>query len=199
VPLVDDFFRELDAHRGAPPQTKIRLRIIGSSALMLQTDYERGTKDSDVLETNDLTSPVKQRILELGGAGSELHTRHRLYIELVSSGIPFLPQVPVYHRLAALNALLRCFELVALVVIDVVVAMLKRFHANDRGDIEAMVKRDIVPHERLLSRFRAAVDHFSCDARADDLPRYVKNLHVVERDFLTVAESEVELPEWIGG
>jgi hypothetical protein len=82
-------------------------------------------------------------------------------------------------------------------VVDVVVAKLKRFHANDRSDIEAMVERDLVHHEALLARFRSAVDSYAADARADDLPRYVKNLHVVERDFLGVGETEIELPGWI--
>ena len=40
---------------GTASSAKVRLRVIGSSALMLQTDYARGTKDSDVLETADLT------------------------------------------------------------------------------------------------------------------------------------------------
>jgi hypothetical protein len=137
VPLVDEFFEELDARWGAQPGARIRLRIIGSSALMLRTNYERGTKDSDVLETNDLTRDVKTRMLDLAGPDSDLHIRHRLYIDFVPNGIPFLPHVPVYHKNTEINAKLRCFELEVLDVVDVVVAKLKRFHANDqrhRGD-----------------------------------------------------------------
>jgi len=196
VPLVDDLFRDLDARWGTPPPAKIRLRIIGSSALMLQTDYERGTADSDVLETGDLSVGIKKRMLDLAGEGTTLHQRHRIYIQIVPSGIPFLPQVALYHPLAALNAELRNFDLEVLDVVDVVVAKLKRFHAADRGDIDAMVKEGLVPHERLVARFRAAVDYFSGDARASDLPKYVTNLHVVERDYLGAAETDVELPEW---
>lgn len=195
--LVDDFFEELDSRWGAQPGARIRLRIIGSSALMLRTNYERGTKDSDVLETNDLTDDVKKRMLDLAGPNSDLHTRHRLYIDFVANGIPFLPHAPLYHKNTEINAKLRCFELEVLDVVDVVVAKLKRFHANDRSDIEAMVERDLVHHGALLARFRSAVDSYAADGRADDLPRYVKNLHVVERDFLGVGETEIELPEWI--
>jgi hypothetical protein len=197
VPTVDEFFKELDARWGEAPPAKIRLRIIGSSALMLQTNYERGTKDSDVLETHDLTANVKKRMLDLGGLGSNLHTRHRLFIDFVRNAVPFLPQVPIYHAKADLNSQLHCFELEVLDVVDVVVAKVKRFHANDRSDIEAMVERDLVPHSALVERFRAAVDIFACDARADDLPRYVRHLDVVERDFLGVEETEIELPRWI--
>ena len=52
---VDDFFRELDGLWTSLPEERIRLPIIGSAALMLQVDYARGTKDSDILETAALT------------------------------------------------------------------------------------------------------------------------------------------------
>lgn len=32
------------------------------------------------------------------------------------------------------------------------------------------------------------------DARAPDVPRYLKNLHKVERDILGVTPSDIELP-----
>jgi hypothetical protein len=60
-----------------------------------------------------------------------------------------------------------------------------------------MIDRNLVLPARLVSRFRAAVDLFSGDARAEDLPRYVRNLHRVERDMLGVPETEIELPDWI--
>ena len=50
--------------------------------------------------------------------------------------------------------------------------------ANDRQDIDAMAKRGLVDHEHLVQRFMAAVDFFSMDARTEDLPGYVKNLHM---------------------
>lgn len=171
MPLLHDFFREIDARWNGPPGTRVRLRILGSSALILQTDYERGTKDSDVLETHDVTADVKKRLLDLAGAGTDLHTRHRIYLDVVPNGIPFLPRRAVYHGLTDLNATLRHLALEVLDVVDVVVAKLKRFHANDRSDIAAMVDLDLVPHEQLVSRFREAADSFAGDARVEELPR----------------------------
>ncbi|MBO6940118.1 MAG: hypothetical protein JJ863_34420 [Deltaproteobacteria bacterium] len=77
------------------------LRIIGSTALMLQTDYERGTKDSDVLETAELDGATKERLLLLAGKGTVLAQRWRLYLDIVDNGLPFLPQTPNWHRLAS--------------------------------------------------------------------------------------------------
>jgi hypothetical protein len=111
--------------------------------------------------------------------------------------LPFLPAPPLWHALVELNASLEAFEVEVLDVIDLVVSKLKRFHANDRGDVQAMIDRELVPHDRLVARFCAAVDAFSMDARAEDLPRYVRNLHQVERDMFGVPATKIELPDWI--
>jgi hypothetical protein len=60
-----------------------------------------------------------------------------------------------------------------------------------------MIDRGLVPHHDLVARFQQAVDRFSADARAEDLPRYVTSFHQVERDMLGVAETVIDLPDWI--
>jgi hypothetical protein len=102
-----------------------------------------------------------------------------------------------WHPVIELNGTLHVFAVEELDVVDVVVTKLKRFHADDQSDVQAMVDRDLVPHALLVDRFRSAADLFGCDARADELPRYVRNLHRVERDLFGVAESEIELPAWV--
>jgi hypothetical protein len=196
VQLISDFFFEIDAQW--PRQAaKVRLSIIGCSALMLQGDYERGTKDSDVFETIDLTAETKRQLVAIAGSGTDLHRRRNMYIDIVANGVPFLPHVPVWHPVPHLNDTLQRLELVVLDIVDVVVSKLKRFNANDQSDIDAMIERGLVSHDRLVERFRATIDEFSGDARAEELPRYCANLHRVERDMVGVSESEIELPSWI--
>ncbi len=194
---ISDFFMEIDRYWPHEPSNKVRLSIIGCSALLLQTNYDRGTKDSDVFETMDLTDDTKQRLIAIAGVGTALHKRRNLYIDIVANGVPFLPHVPVWHALHGLNKTLQRLEVVALDIVDVVVSKLKRFSANDQYDIDAMIERDLVSHDRLIERFRSAVDEFSGDARAADLPKYVAHLHRVERDMLGIADSEIPLPSWI--
>lgn len=69
--VIRDFFVELDRlwPRPAVPERMVRLSLIGSCALMLQASYERGTKDSDVLETTGLTGEVRQQLNAVAGAG----------------------------------------------------------------------------------------------------------------------------------
>lgn len=45
---IKDRFVEIDRQWPREPARKIRLSFIGCGALMLQANYERGTKDSDV-------------------------------------------------------------------------------------------------------------------------------------------------------
>jgi hypothetical protein len=55
---IERFFRDLDA-AWKDPGERILFQVIGSTALMLQFDYERLTNDSDVIETAQFTGPVK--------------------------------------------------------------------------------------------------------------------------------------------
>jgi hypothetical protein len=191
------FLLDIDQAWDRPAAARIPLQVIGSTALMLLAEYERGTKDSDILKATRLTEPIQQRLLELAGPGSRLHRKHRLYLDFVAPGITFLPRPPRFHPVPDLETALRHFDVQALDVVDTVVGKLKRFAANDLSDIQAMVDLDLVDHAQLLERFRSAVEGYSMDARAEDLRIYLRNLNRVERDFLGVKESRIDLPEWM--
>jgi hypothetical protein len=119
---VKDFFSEIDQQwpHGAP--NKVRLHVIGSGALMLQTNYQRGTNDSDILAMTDLAAETQQHLRQLAGVNSELAARRRMYIDIVANGIPFLPHPPTWHAIDELNRTLTRLEIFALDVVDVVVA-----------------------------------------------------------------------------
>lgn len=194
---IRNLILELDRLWPAQGGEKVFLRIIGSAALMLQAPYERATKDGDILEIDPITPEIKNHLLRLAGRDSSLHKKHRVYLELVSPGFPFLPRSPQFHPVQDLNESVDHFTVEILDVVDVVVSKLARFHADDARDIEAMINLERFDHSRLLERFTSAVDGFSGDARAMDLPRYIKNFHRVERDWFQVPETTFELPSWI--
>jgi hypothetical protein len=195
--MIEAFIRELDHELPSARDDKLELKVIGSSALFLQCDYDRGTKDSDILETTLLKEGARDQLLTLAGQGTALHQRHKLYLEFVPQGLPFLPQQPCWNVLTELNSTLVRLRLSALDIVDVVVSKLKRFNANDRQDIEAMIERELAPHDRVVARFREAIDFNSMSSMADDFPVYVRNLNQVERDAYLVAETKIELPGWI--
>ncbi len=195
--LVREFMIDLDRRWPGHTTNKLRLHIIGSTALMLQADYVRGTKDSDVLETADLDPSTRRNLVQLAGPGTDLHRRHRMYMEIVPAGLPLLPQRPRWSALGELNVQLASLSLEALSIVDVVISKLRRFHGDDQRDISAMVDRDLVLHCEFVDRFKLAVDYHLLDARAHDLPKVVANFHRVERDFFGVPETAIDLPHWL--
>jgi hypothetical protein len=144
-----------------------------------------------------LDAETRARLEATGGQKSKLHARHKLYIDIVSGGLPFLARSPRWLEVPDLNSGLANFHVQVLDVVDVVVSKLKRFHAYDLQDIDAMVERGLVDHRLLVERFREAVDGYLLDARAEDLPKYVANLHQVERDLFGVTATVIELPNWL--
>jgi hypothetical protein len=195
---IERLFREVDRLWGSARSKKIPLKVIGSGALFLQTTYSRSTKDGDVLETLEVTAELKKRLLALAGKNTLVHEQTGLYLDVVINGLPFLPHGPSFHPQARINAGLRHFSIEALDVTDVVVSKLKRFNKYDAEDVRAMADRGLIAHDKLIDRFNAAVDRFSMDSRADDLPRIIANLNRVERDMLRVKESKIDLPDWMG-
>jgi hypothetical protein len=192
---IDPFLLDLDAQwpTGGP---KIPLKVIGSTALMLQTDHVRGTKDSDVLGVDPVQGQVAEDLIALAGEHTRFHRKHQVYLDVVNSGLPFLPHPLVWHPVDRLDALLRNFEILVLDVTDVVVSKLKRFHENDKNDIQAMIDRELIDHAHLVDRFHSAAEVFSGDARASQVLLYAQNLNWVEREYLAVPETRYELPPW---
>ncbi len=81
-------------------------------------------------------------------------------------------------------------------VVDVVISKLKRFSVSDQGDIEEMANLGVVDPVVVLERFKIALDANSMSAVADDYPKIVENFHAVQRDWLYVDESDIDLPRW---
>jgi len=119
-----------------------------------------------------------------------------MYVDIARRGIVFRRQSPVYIPLEQVNRKLVHFEVSAMSIVDVVVGKLARFNANDRSDIDAMVKLDLIAHPDVVSCFREAVD-LKMDLTGDESAKCVKNMHTVERDMLDVAETEFDEPSWL--
>ena len=193
---IEHFLRDIDGRWSLPLAAPVTLRVLGSTALLLQTDYGRGTKDSDVLETPEITPEVSAALLALGGKGTDLHVRHRMYLEILASAFPFLPAVPVW-KFIPLEPPFTHFRIEALDVTDVCVAKLARFHRTDGDDIAAMVERGLVDPDRFVVRFRSAAERWFFDARGEELPRIIRNFHRLQRDEFGVDETEIDLPDWL--
>ncbi len=183
---IEDFFSELDERWPDVEDPPITLNVIGSTALFLQTRYQRGTKDSDVIETDQLDALVCEQLRVLAGPNSTLHLRHRIYLDVVREGIPLLPPEPLWHPY---DLQLDSFTIQVLDIADVVVSKLKRFNINDRDDVRAMIDADRVEHERVVERFKEVIERYRFDGRAQHLERMAERLNQAERDWFLVDET----------
>lgn len=192
----ETFLQDLDrlyAHQKPAGATKVGLRILGSVALMIQTDYVRGTKDGDVLESVLINQTLKQALLGLGGKGTALANRNGIYLDFVASGILFLPHASVFYPLLELSAALSCFNIEVMDITDACVTKLKRFNGNDQADLAAMVRLGKLDHAPFLGRFLSAIDHCRGQAFSDDYPKIVERFHQVERDVFLMPETHIDL------
>jgi hypothetical protein len=159
---------------------------------MLQTSYDRGTKDGDVLESKDGPAAIKEQLIALAGKNTDIHRQFRVHIDVVLRALLFLPQQPLFHPRPDLP--LKNFRIEVLDIVDITVSKLIRYSNEDANDIRAMADMKLLDHARLVARFNAAAERFSLDARAPDVPDFLKNLHTVERDILALPPSHIELP-----
>lgn len=188
---IEALLRAVDSRwRPIEPERRVTLKLIGQTALYLQCDYERGTKDGDVLETDELTKPIQDQLRNLAGRGSRMAIQHGMYIDVVACSIPLLPAVPTWHHYPMR---LRHFDVQVLDAADVLVSKLIRYSGPDRDDVRAMVDGGHVEHGRLRARFELVVARYMFDGRADLLPTMVDRFHEIERDLFGVDESTIDL------
>lgn len=195
--MIEAFFRELDQDWKATGHEPIGLHLFGSAALMLQMDYVRGTKDADIFEIEPIPKPIAKQLEELAGKDSRLFKRHGMYIQIVQSGVPFLPPRPLFHEQSELGHQLDHFKIKVMDLVDIVISKLKPFRPTDLDDIRAVIEAERLDVTKLLERFHLAKEQWLLGSRAGDLKRIVQNLHVIQRDYLFVTETPIALPDWL--
>lgn len=195
--MIEDFLKDIDSKWKRKERPPLPFKVIGGASLVLQYDYSRPTKDTDLIEVKELTEDIKKRLKRIAGKDSLLHRKHRLYIDIVNRALPFLPPNPMFYPLIELNKELVNFRVEALDVVDVLVSKMTRFSSTDVDDFKAMIDLGVVDPVRLEKRFMEAFEAWTFEARAEKLPKIIENLHFVQRDMLLVEESMLSLPRWM--
>lgn len=191
--MIKEFFLDLDRNWKTEGSEPILLRVLGSTSLFLQCDYERGTKDSDILEIHEIDKEIFEKLKKLAGKDTRLAVKHGIYLDVVSPGLAFLPPKSLWKSFEKLTN----FHIELLEVVDVVVSKLRRFNTNDIKDIKEMTDRNLVDPTQLVHQFELAKEQWLLGSRAHELPKIIENLHTVQRDFLLTEETPVELPDWL--
>ena len=172
--------------------------MVGSAALHLQCSYQSRTKDGDILELCNITSLIRNKLESIAGRESLIQKKHRMYLDFVKRALLFMPAQAKFNTSISVNSHLVNFKLEALDVTDVVISKLAPFRSKDVDDIKAMIDLELIDPKVLLERFLLAKEQFLLGSRSNHLENIIENLHRVQRDFLHVSESIIELPDWIG-
>jgi len=186
--MFEDFLDDLDDKWTEMSGSHLELKVLGSTALFLQTGYERGTKDSDIIKTHQMSKELCDLLDELAGKGSPLHQKHRVYLDIVGPNVPMLPREPIWQPYTGVR--LRNFRVSVLDIADVLVSKLKRFHGDDQDDIQAMIDNKALTHEHMLERFFLVIDRYRHDGQSRHLPKMAQRFNDIERDGFLVDETD---------
>lgn len=195
--MIESFLKDMDRVWKKKEEPPLPLKVIGGSSLILQYNYGRPTKDTDIIEVKELTDEIKKKLKRLAGKDSHLCKKHHLYIDIVFRALPFLPPEPIFYPLPRLNKELVNFRVEVLDVVDVLISKLTRFSANDVDDFKAMIDMGVVDPAKLEERFKEAFQVWIFEARGEKLHKMIEKLHLVQRDMLLVEESRIDLPRWL--
>lgn len=193
--MINEFFQNIDRDWQPSGCEPIDLHIIGSTALFLKTDYDRETKDSDILQLSADKSETMSSLKILAGKGTELARKHGLYLDIVPAHVLFLPLQPDYEICTALSKI-QNFKIFVLDVHDVVVSKLLPYRTQDREDIIWLADHQLIMPSQLADRFKLAIDNLNPE-KTHHATSCIENLHEVQREILRVAETEIILPTWL--
>jgi|SRR5215467_3982004 len=122
------FFTELDSQLMKP----VQLHCLGGFVVTMVYGLPRPTEDVDFLST--VPSDQVQNVLELGGRGSALHKKHRVYLHEILGGN--LPENYEDRLTEMFPSLYRKLGLFALDPYDLALSKLERNIQRDRDDIK---------------------------------------------------------------
>jgi hypothetical protein len=139
------FFDELDRLLGEP----VALHCFGGFVLIHAYGVARTTNDVDFISL--VPSPMRNKLSDLAGEGSNLHKHHKIYLDPV--GIAMAP-CECERRLKPLfPGVWTNIELYALEAHDLALAKLQRNAERDRDDILRLARAGHLDRETLHNRY----------------------------------------------
>jgi hypothetical protein len=141
------------------------IHCLGSFVVSELYGLERPTADIDILEATKGTDPAT--LARLAGKGSELHTRHRIYLDVVT--VATVPEHYESRLLDLLPARFRHLHLKAFEPHDLVLAKLERNLDRDREDLGRLAMRRGLDIQVLQERYAAELRPWLARPEREDL------------------------------
>jgi hypothetical protein len=129
---LEFFFREID---GALSES-VQLHCIGGFALTVLYDLERPTADIDVLPIGSRST--FEYLMKLAGAGSALHKKHKIYLQVV--GVATVPLNYDDRLIELFPGTFKHLCLFALDPYDLALSKIERNTQRDRDDVKHLAR-----------------------------------------------------------
>lgn len=141
----NSFFRDLGELLSNP----VRLHCFGGFAVIHAYGVARTTNDCDFVSLIPYT--LQKRISDLGGEGSELHKRYRVYLDPVS--VATVPESYESRLVPLFPGLWERVELFALEAHDLALTKLERNFERDRDDVQRLASAGHLRPDILRERY----------------------------------------------
>lgn len=128
----NSFFAEIDAALSEP----VELHCIGGFAMTTLYALDRSTADVDVLPIGSRS--INQYLLELAGAGSTLHKKHKIHLQVV--GVATVPLNYDDRLREMFPGNFKNLHLFALDPYDLALSKIERNTQRDRDDVKHLAR-----------------------------------------------------------
>jgi hypothetical protein len=142
------FLRELDALVGEPTE----LHCLGGFVIVGLHDSARVTADVDVVEVR---GAAPARLTAIAGKGSDLHRRHKVYLDIVT--VASYPENYEQRLVPLFPVEFEHLRLMAFEVHDLVLAKLARNIDRDREDLRRLASHPGLDPDLLARRYHEEV------------------------------------------
>ncbi len=155
------FFDDLDEALTEP----VALHCFGGFVLIHAYGVARTTNDIDFISL--VPSPMRRTLSELGGKGSELHKKHRIYLDPVT--VATAPDGYEDRLRPMFEGRWQKVTLQALEPHDLALAKLTRNIERDRDDIQRLARAGFLDRATLQTRYREELRSYLPNEASHDL------------------------------
>lgn len=155
------FLTELDSQL----VTEVQLRCLGGFAITMLYELPRPTEDVDFLST--VPYEEMQILLKLGGQGSPLHKKHKVYLQHVTEASP--PENYEDRLIPMFPSVYRKLRLSALDPYDLALSKLERNIERDRNDVKYLAAHVPLDLTKLKQRYEDEMRPYLSNESRHDL------------------------------
>ncbi|MFL6312606.1 MAG: DUF6036 family nucleotidyltransferase [Terriglobales bacterium] len=163
---------------------EVYLRCLGGFVIKQLYGLPRVTSDVDTLEITP--QDQRQLLVEKAGQGSELHQKHKIYLDIVT--VCDHPDSYENRLTEMFPGVYNHLRLFALEVHDLVLAKLRRNNHRDREDVKFLAKKVPLDTKILKERYEKELRPYLANQAHDDLTMKLW-IEMIEEDRATTSQE----------